>query len=132
MGKGNISKILDEGDFKEYIQTIIDRYVPLLGLTNYIIEVKPGCKNKYSYFECQFNYPYLNNYISFSKLALKEWMGGKDFEAHILHELCHIITDPFYSKANARHVTHEEILDERERLTDQIAHIVYKLCKINK
>jgi hypothetical protein len=41
--------------------------------------------------------------------------------------LCHLITDPLYSKASTRLVSKTEVEDEREKLTDHLAVMAHKL-----
>jgi len=77
--------------------------------------------------ECKVSYPYLNVIIDYSDKAYQEWIKGKDMIPYIVHEMCHPITDPLYCKANERYVSKNEILDERELLTDYICNIVLRI-----
>jgi len=67
--------------------------------------------------------------IRFSDKAVSEWISGNLPKERILHELCHILTDPLYVKARRRFVSNDEIEDERERLTDKMAVILNNLIK---
>lgn len=112
--------------FEKYIYSIINKYVPKLLLQRHIFEVKFGTKDENTLMECKFNYPYLNVTISYSEDTFKKWINKEDVIPYIVHEMCHPITDPLYCKATARYVSKDEILDERENLTDLICNIVLK------
>lgn len=62
-------------------------------------------------------------------VALQYFREGVDLTPYILHELCHLLTDPFYAKATNRYATHTEINDERELLTDIMCNIILKTLK---
>ena len=111
-----------EGDFKQWIRTSIDFYAPILGLQLHRVKIEKDAKESYLAITC--NYPYLDPTIKFSDDAFKTWQKGGMKRDRILHELCHILTDPFYVKAIYRYTGKDEITDERERLTDTIAAIV--------
>jgi hypothetical protein len=115
--------------FEQYIWGLIFKYSPILRLQQFLFEVK---RKNPAYMGCYLCYPYLNAKIEYSDEAEKDWNDGKDMEHIVLHELCHLLTDPLYCKAFARFVSKEEIEDERERLTDHICNIVLPLCKTNK
>ena len=122
-------KQLTHEDFEIYIQSLIDKYIPILMIQRHTVEIKSGTKSDTAYFEFNYNYPYLNQTICYSDKAFKEWAEGKDAEPYILHELCHTLTDPLYSKAVDRYIGKNEVEDERERLTDHICSIILKLTK---
>lgn len=113
-----------EAEFEKYIYKVIDKYSPVLLLQQHRWLVKKGCESKTALMECVFNYPYLNVTLKYSEECFEMWKNGKDVDPYILHEMCHPITDPLYSKACDRYASSTEILDERERLTDLISHIV--------
>lgn len=115
-------------EFEKYILNIIDKYSPILLLDRHTFEVRGGAQK--GLMECLFSYPYLNIIIQYSTDAFEDWKKGKDMVRYIVHEMCHPITDPIYSKALSRFLTREEIEDERENLTDLISHIVLKNIKI--
>ena len=50
---------------------------------------------------------------------------NKNSERRIIHEFCHIITDPLYAVV-LDFPSKKQIENERERLTDHIAQIVNK------
>lgn len=113
--------------FEAYIVKTIERFIPILLLQKYTFEVEPiedaGAQPHY---ECSFNYPYLKVSIRYSKRSFEDWRKGVDQTYHIIHELCHVITDPFYAKAVSLYKSKGEIEDEREALTDHICAIVFK------
>lgn len=113
--------------FKEWITKQVKYYLPILGLQMNEVLIKHN--NEVSYLEISCTYPYLDPTIKFSDVAFKEWQEGLLLKDRILHELCHMLTDPLYCKAIARYVTKDEMADERERLTDTFTAIVRKLLK---
>ena len=114
-------------EFEKLLHEMIAEYAKILMLTHHTFTVEYGCNNKSSFMEFKFSYPYLNSKILYSDKALKCWQKGEDMLPYLLHELCHGLTDPFYSKAASRYVTKDEVEDERERLTDHICNIVLEL-----
>ncbi len=113
-------------DYEKYITRIIDKYIPILLLERHTFEIERGVSKSTAHFQCKCNYPYLNATICYSEQSFKDWNSGIDQIPYIVHEMCHLITDPFYCKANQRYVSENEILDERENLTDLICNIVIK------
>ena len=114
-------------EFVNWIKKQIDYYKPYLDINLQNIQVKENSSIEYLQIECA--YPYLEPIINFSEKAFVNWKEGKLSKDRILHELCHIITDPLYNKAIARYVSKDEIEDERERLTDTICIILNNLIK---
>jgi hypothetical protein len=114
--------------FEQFIMKIINKYTPVLGLTNYLFEAVLNNKTT-EYMACKFVYPYMNATIWFNDESLGDFKNGKDMEPFIVHELCHLITDPFYSKASQRYTTQTDLEHERERLTDCICNILLKKGK---
>jgi hypothetical protein len=112
--------------FEAYCYKLIEKYSKILLLDKHIFELKYGTENKDSIMECVFNYPYLNVTIKYGDKMLKMFKEKKDIIPYLVHELCHPITDPLFCKANERYSSKDEILDERERLTDYICNIVIK------
>ncbi len=115
-----------ERQFVDWIKKQISIYKPILGLDLQNIDVERGdC----DYLEITCAYPYVDNTIKYSEKALNAWRRKELVSHRILHELCHIITDPLYNKAIVRYVGKYEIEDERENLTDKIAMIITNLLK---
>lgn len=112
-------------EFKKWIKESIDMYVPILGLQLNEILIEYDKETNYLEIEC--NYPYIDSNIKYSEKAFEKWKKGEMKRHRILHELCHIITDPLYIKAIERYVTKIDINDERERLTDIISAIIRRL-----
>lgn len=78
--------------------------------------------------EFRFAYPYKMITVRYSSQLIEDW-NKKKYElvkSVLIHEMCHAITDPFYSKAVERYAGKNEIEEERERLTDTIANIIAK------
>jgi hypothetical protein len=115
-------------DIEQSIKGVIDLYVPILMLQHFTFEIN---KDDGAYFTCKFCYPHFEAVISYSEQANKDFLAGKDISRYVVHELCHLITDPLYSKAFDRFVSKNEIEDERERLTDWIARMVMRLLNGN-
>ena len=114
-----------EADFEKWIQKQVDFYVPILGLEIWTIKIRKDGHERYMAMAC--NYPYVNGEIKYSHSAFIDWTRGEMTPHSVMHELCHIITDPLYVKAIQRFSSSQEIKDEREKLTDMIAVIVMKL-----
>ena len=120
-------KIPPKQKIEKEIWRIIHKYIPILHIQNFTFKLKHGCDDKNAYAECRACYPYLNAEIRYSDLLVMElYAKGIDIEPYILHEMCHLITDPLYSKAISRYVGVDEIRDEREKLTDYICNIALK------
>jgi hypothetical protein len=121
--------------FEDYLLKVINKCIPVLLLQKYTIEVRISEIDDWDkrpdfdsgYFGNLFNYPYLNAIIIYSKEALDDWIEeNTDMAPYIIHEMCHIITDPLYSIGNKRYVSKEALENERELLTDHICNIVLK------
>jgi len=123
MGKNNTEK-----EFIKWIEEQIDFYKPFLGIELQNIKVEKDLIDT-PYLTILVTYPYLDPTIRFGKTAIHDFQNGKLKKDRILHELCHILTDPLYCKSLQRIVSKEEIEDERERLTDTIAAIIRNLTK---
>jgi hypothetical protein len=111
-----------EKDFIKWIKETIDYYLPKLFININKIEIEKGEETRYLEITC--TYPYLDPTLKYSERAFNAWIKGKIKKDRILHEICHILTDPLYSKANDRFSGKNEIEDERERLTDTLASIL--------
>jgi len=82
---------------------------------------------------CKFHYPYQTIDIFYNKFILDKYLeGNKQKALEILtHEMCHPLTDEFYSKGFNRFTGKEDLEQSREKLTDHIANIIleHKLIK---
>jgi hypothetical protein len=122
-------------DFEVYLLKIIGKYTPILMLQKHTFVVKISEESDWDnqpafdsgYFGSLFNFPYLNATIVYSKEALDDWIKeNTNMTPYIIHEMCHTITDPLYSKATERYITKEEIENEREILTEHISSIILR------
>ena len=116
----------DEKKFVKYLEKKIDKYRPILGIT---IEKISFVKENDNYMAISFREPYMDFSFYYSDNAIKNFKNGKFEKYTILHELCHILTDPLYAKAIDRYVGKNEIEHERENLTEKMALILEKLIK---
>lgn len=126
-GKQILMKKQTEKDFINWIKKQIDFYKPYLDINLQNIEVKKDDTSEYLCITC--TYPYLEPTVYFVDKTFENWKKGKLPKERILHELCHILTDPLYVKAVTRYVSTKEIEDERERLTDKICIILHNIIK---
>lgn len=113
--------------FEEYVFKIINKYKGLLDLGNYTFKLNYPCQNNDAYMECMFVYPYMDASFNYSDNIVERWKKKEDIRGIIIHEMCHLITDPLYSKGENRWTSRNEILDEREKLTDFISKLVLKI-----
>ena len=111
-------------ELEEFILSVINEFTPILFLERNTIDVKYDKEAKY--LECGLHYPYLDTAVSYSDKVVESFLKNelKDLRYQIVHELCHLITDPFYTKATYRYLGKNELEDEREHLTDLISKIV--------
>jgi predicted SprT family Zn-dependent metalloprotease len=113
---------------KEQVLAIIEKHKSNLFLDRFWFEVSDKVTTKDAAAELMFRYPYLDACINYNEESLaKETPEG--LERTIVHEMCHIITDPFYAKACNRFASQDEIKDERELLTDYITNLYLKNLK---
>lgn len=115
--------------FEKWAMEILTKYHNLLLLQDRLLHFKYNEKLQRSLATHDFNYPYKETRINYSKDLYENWERGEydDVKAVLIHELCHSLTDPLYGKATNRYVTSDEINDEREALTDHISNIIVKL-----
>ena len=114
-------------EIEEYIKSQIVFWSKKLHLSLFTITCK--LDNTVSYLSCHINHPYLNVCINYSNKVVEEYKEGKDISEHILHELCHIITEPMYLLCFERFISQNEIEDTRERCTDHISTIVFRIVE---
>jgi hypothetical protein len=106
---------------------ILKKYQKTLLLTDHILSFDyDDDMDSHVLFQHGFSYPYKNTAITYGKSAVDKWEKKEYSEMRegLIHELCHSITDPLYSKATDRYVTKDCLRDERERLTDHIANVI--------
>ena len=114
-------------NFEIWINKQIEYYRPFLGIT--LNQIKIMYDDSVNYFSISLSYPYLNPTIYYGDSAIESFKNGRLNKRIVLHELCHIITDPLYVKATQRYASEEEVEGERERLTDLIGNIVTNLLE---
>jgi len=117
-------------DFIIWFDNHIKYYKPFLGID--LQEIKIKYDSEVNYLSIGLSYPYLNPTIYFGEKAFEDFKNNKITKQTVLHELCHILTDPLYVKATQRYVSTDEIEAERERLTDTIGNIINNLLEGNK
>lgn len=113
--------------FEEYAFKVIKKYAPILDLNNHTFKLEYGCDSNSSLMECLCVYPYIDAQFNYSDKVVDMWKNKESVVHIILHEMCHLITDPLYNKAVYRYVGKHEIEDEREKLTDVISKLVLKI-----
>lgn len=92
----------------------------------YPLNIEPSGKENVS--ECEYTYPYKSINIRYSDDVSKSF-DKKEYSTVLdilTHEMCHVLTDPLYTKGIQRYLNKNEYEDERERLTDHIANIIRK------
>jgi len=117
-------KVSKEDRFESWIRKQIDHYSPHLGLVLPRVKIKHDESESYLAITC--TYPYLDPELRYNEKARSDWQKGEMKNDRILHELCHMLTDPLFCKATERYVTKYEVNDEREKLTDTLAAILRK------
>ncbi len=112
--------------YEKYLMNLIKKYQPILLLDKFTFQLELDDDDD-NYFANSFRYPYLNAVIYYSKKSFKDWKKNKkDMTNYIIHEMCHSITDPLYSKSLERFTSRSEVENERELLTDYITNIIIK------
>jgi hypothetical protein len=120
----------DEKKYRKWMEGVVAKYRGVLGLEKHDIAVEREEKTN-RYLNCVFRYPYLDNTIQYSNASMRDWKADPvKHERVVIHELCHIITDPLYAVACDRFIGKQQLEDAREHLTDCIAVIVARLHKI--
>ena len=113
-------------DYIKFIEECIEKYQSVLKITHFTFTIQETKTDEY--LACRHRYPYNDGMIIYSQESFGDWQKEplKYHERKILHEMCHLITDPLYTKATTQFTSRSEIEDERERLTDHIAVVVHK------
>jgi hypothetical protein len=114
--------------FDKWAYSVLEKYQKILKLEHFHplqLEYKKSSAGA----ECQFNYPYSTITIRYGDPLKDYWKDGNIEMATkmLVHELCHMLTDPLYAKATSIYKSRNEVEDERERLTDTIANIILSL-----
>ncbi len=113
--------------FEIYLQNRINFFIPILLIDSSLISISTPCDKESAWMELQYHYPYLNPTVKYNQKTFDLWVESPNkVDSFLIHELCHIITDPFYAKATSRYIAKDDLEDERERLTDHICNIIIK------
>jgi len=114
-------------EFELFLANRIKYFTPILLIDSSIISIATPCGKETAWMELQYHYPYLNPTVRYNQKTFDLWATHpKKVDTFLIHELCHIITDPLYAKATSRYIAKEDMEDERERLTDHICNIIIK------
>jgi hypothetical protein len=114
----------EEKEYQKWVVKMYDKYKSILFIEKYELKVEKDKKDRY--LASRFNYPYLDATILYSEDAIKDWKKDKvAAERRLIHEFCHIITDPFYAVVTAW-PSKGALEEARERMNDHIAQIVNK------
>lgn len=117
-----------EREYSEWIDAVVKKWQPRLKLDQFEIRNEKDPEQKHM--ACRYNYPYLTGVILWTDSSFQAWAKGDKVAEHkVIHEMCHLVTDPFYTKAVMRYIEKESLEDERERLTDHVALIVQNAWK---
>jgi len=116
----------EEKEYKKWIEEMYNKYAPILFIEKYNLNSRIAESDEDYYLASKFNYPYLDATIIYSKKAIEDWKKDKkNSERKIVHEFCHIITDPFYATV-CNWPAKDQLEQARERMNDHIAQIVNK------
>lgn len=116
--------------YRKFIRELIKELQYKIFINLYSIDIayvdNPKKENKNCAAEIETSYRYYTAYISIYPITYKMWLDGKREEVAetIVHELCHIITDPLYKNIYFTKGNHRFIEDIREQTTQHIANIV--------
>jgi hypothetical protein len=125
-----VNNLKTRKDFEKWLKRTIDFYKQYLDISLQDIEIQYQDKKNVDYvLSISNSYPYLEPILYYTDEAFNLWLKNKLREDRILHELCHILTDPLYNTALSRFTTRDVVENERERLTDTIAVIIKNLIK---
>jgi hypothetical protein len=117
----------DERNFRAWLEVTTAKYAKILLLDKYVFkfELEPQRKSGMA---CSFRHPYLDITLYYGPSTIADWKKDIAIARHyVVHELCHVITDPFYDCSIERFVARPALENEREHLTDHIATIIRKL-----
>lgn len=122
-------KTKDKQAFEKWARPIIDEYQRKLLLTHHHISIVSKTDNIEAVMELSFRVPYLDPELRYNPNEVERFWkrGDKNTLKHMLiHELCHIITDPLYGLGFERFANKQSLSDARETCTDHIAMIITK------
>ncbi len=115
--------------FEKWARALITEYQKKLLITQHHVTLEGKTESDSALMQIKFRLPYLDPLMGYNPKKVEEyWKKGDKAELKhsIVHELCHIVTDPLYGCAVDRHISKDETERTRETLTDHIAMIVMK------
>lgn len=117
-----------KNNYAKFIGWCLDeawRIQGLTHLTNYRIRMDNEPNNaSYEYaFEIHLNYPYQDARLAWKLSTYEEWEQGKlkTVSYYLLHEMLHLLTQPYANAAFDRHASQGYLKTMGEELTDKIA-----------
>jgi len=121
-----------EKSFVKYLEKLINKYSPLLGVDSYWIVVDPK-KSIFDDpkvgFQIDILYPYKRAFLYWSERALNKYKEGnfKQLEQAVIHELCHIPVEGLKRIVQERYINKREVKEKTETLVDHFANVFFKL-----
>lgn len=89
------------------------------------IEIDPAKTNDDYAFEITCHYPYQTATLKWKEETYEDWLKDKNkITVYLLHEMIHILIEPFAQIAKQRYVTQVQINDADEELTDRLTNIL--------
>ena len=129
-------KTTNKNNFKEFVEGVHMKYKPILGLQlwEHTIEIcdEDNTADDTTIADIGQMQSYLRYKITFYKIAKRLFEDDKEkLERIIIHELCHVLTEPLYVIARTHCPPAEDchVEKERERLTEILSKFVYAKTK---
>ena len=119
--------------FKSYTKKLVEEYRTLIFASEYEIDIKFEWEDSDNFAEIRIDTKYLNATLSIYKPLYKEYKanGKKAFAKIILHEICHLLTEPQYDDTmkifNGKLLHNDTINDTRERQTQRVTNALWAL-----
>ena len=114
--------------FEDFCNKTLEKLQKKLLLDSFNLQKIKYKKDMKARAECDFHYPYKEILVRYSDELYDDFIKNniKDVKLTLIHEMCHVITDPMYSIACDRYITKQSIEDIRENTTDHLSNIFYK------
>jgi len=124
-----------EKSFVKYLEKLILKYSPLLGVDSYWILVDSRASiadDPRTGFQIEILYPYKRAFLHWTEKALNKYQkkNFKQLEQAVIHELCHIPVAGLKEITKERYISEREVSEKTEHLIDHFANVFFKL--INK